>query len=628
MKISACLIVKNEEKNIERCLASVKKVADEIVVVDTGSKDRTIDLAKQFTDKIFRFKWNNDFAEARNYALSHSTGDWIISIDADEIFHSNIDLRSFLETLPDDIGALEIKILSQTGDSFTINRLPKIFRKGCYFSNKVHETIIASIEKLNLKILPVDSIYFIHTGYTPDNIVFKRKRNLEILKKAIQKEPENRVYHFYLAQGILLGLYTAPDVDYAVKLLENIIANPPNDNLASESLKVLIKYFLIHDPDKALPYIQSLEVYDKQASDVFAGTYYYIKKDWERCYQNLHPYTSALLDIDIGSMSILSALNTRRYEEGISIFRKLPVKTPNAYVYTAMCYKRLGDNKMARKLSNEALNFNPLNPLAVSLINLIDEEEYVDRSYKILVVSPVRQDPDVLKVVLDSWRNLKTDKHTLEFFFVDNNEHPLSSKLLEQFDAPKTILKERPDLPYVRSNLHHWNYFLVEKVAKFKNTGIRYALSRGFDYVFFLDSDLELHPDVLLELLKANKPIISGVFWTKAVGLEYPQVWLQDQISCYQVWARENDLTEEMKVAYKNSFYEVLKKENMPIRVGGLGACTLVKREPLERGVNFDPIYNVSFFGEDRWFCIRAVALGYDLWAHPLLNAPIIHHYV
>lgn len=84
MKLSVCLIVKNEEAMLRHCLESVKD-ADEIIVCDTGSTDKTIEIAMQYTDKVFTdYVWNDNFPEARNHAKSKATGDWILSIDADE----------------------------------------------------------------------------------------------------------------------------------------------------------------------------------------------------------------------------------------------------------------------------------------------------------------------------------------------------------------------------------------------------------------------------------------------------------------------------------------------------------------------------------------------------------------
>ena len=83
-KISACLIVKNEEEMLEPCLKSLQGVVDEIIVVDTGSTDGTIDIIKKYDCNLQHFEWINDFAAARNYAKSFATGDFMLVIDADE----------------------------------------------------------------------------------------------------------------------------------------------------------------------------------------------------------------------------------------------------------------------------------------------------------------------------------------------------------------------------------------------------------------------------------------------------------------------------------------------------------------------------------------------------------------
>ena len=82
--ISLCMITKNEEQHLSRCLSSVKKIADEIIIVDTGSEDQTVAIAHAFGAKVFEYEWDNNFARARNYSLSQATGDWILILDADE----------------------------------------------------------------------------------------------------------------------------------------------------------------------------------------------------------------------------------------------------------------------------------------------------------------------------------------------------------------------------------------------------------------------------------------------------------------------------------------------------------------------------------------------------------------
>ncbi len=82
--LSVCMIVKNEEKSLPRCLESIKNVADEIIIVDTGSTDNTMSIARDFGAKVYQYAWKDNFSEARNHSLSHASCDWILQIDADE----------------------------------------------------------------------------------------------------------------------------------------------------------------------------------------------------------------------------------------------------------------------------------------------------------------------------------------------------------------------------------------------------------------------------------------------------------------------------------------------------------------------------------------------------------------
>ena len=82
--LSACMIVKNEEKFLAQCLNSIKDAVDEIIIVDTGSTDKTVEIAQSFGAKVYHHPWRNSFSEARNHSLSYATCDWILQIDADE----------------------------------------------------------------------------------------------------------------------------------------------------------------------------------------------------------------------------------------------------------------------------------------------------------------------------------------------------------------------------------------------------------------------------------------------------------------------------------------------------------------------------------------------------------------
>ena len=103
------MITKNEEKFLEQCLSSVKNIVDEIVIVDTGSTDKTKEIAKKFNAKIYDFKWIEDFSAARNESLKYATKDWVLVLDADEVLSDNsFKLKDMIQSNPFDVYNIEM----------------------------------------------------------------------------------------------------------------------------------------------------------------------------------------------------------------------------------------------------------------------------------------------------------------------------------------------------------------------------------------------------------------------------------------------------------------------------------------------------------------------------------------
>ncbi|MCM3143995.1 glycosyltransferase [Brevibacillus sp. MER 51] len=241
---------------------------------------------------------------------------------------------------------------------------------------------------------------------------------------------------------------------------------------------------------------------------------------------------------------------------------------------------------------------------------------------RILIGSPIQQFPIILEEFLLSLTELTTKNELVHYMFIDDNKDPLSSTLLADFENENkrtVILKNTDDDTYVRHEMtHYWTERNIWKVAQMKDTIISYALKEGFDYLFLIDSDLVLHPHTLQQLLQANKDIISNIYWTRwqPDSIELPQVWLMDQYTLTREGASES--------VENQNFLEMLRKPGV-YEVGGLGACTLIHRKVLEAGVNFKRIANLSFWGEDRHFCVRAVAMGFSL--HVDTHLPGYHIY-
>ena len=148
--ISLCMIVKNEEKLLARCLDSVADLMDEIIVVDTGSTDRTKEIAARYTDKVFDFVWVNDFAAARNFAFSKASMEYIYSADADEVLdeENRANFRRLKETLLPEIDIVQMYYANQldfgTIYNFDKELRPKLFKRVRSFvwEEPIHEQVI------------------------------------------------------------------------------------------------------------------------------------------------------------------------------------------------------------------------------------------------------------------------------------------------------------------------------------------------------------------------------------------------------------------------------------------------------------------------------------------------------
>src|SRR5471030_2615411 len=134
-QVSLCMIVKDEEEYLPRCLYSINDIVDEIIIVDTGSSDKTVEIAKSYGAKVYYFKWNSNFSEARNESLKYATKDWILILDADDELRTEYkgNLRLLLNMQLDKNAIYFFETLNYYGDivddsCITINLNPRMFK--------------------------------------------------------------------------------------------------------------------------------------------------------------------------------------------------------------------------------------------------------------------------------------------------------------------------------------------------------------------------------------------------------------------------------------------------------------------------------------------------------------------
>lgn len=213
--LSLSMIVKDEEKHLATCLASVAELVDEIIIVDTGSTDKTISIAESFGATVFHFPWINDFAAARNFGLKHCNSQWILYLDADETIAESQKntIRPFLQTQDDSVGGVVCTIISKhrhigsTGTETHKGGYPRIFKNLGFptiqFSGRVHEQITPAIFRAG-KTLVHSTIEINHFGYDQSNEVMQQKikRNYTLLLQHVREEPENAYAWFQLGQTL------------------------------------------------------------------------------------------------------------------------------------------------------------------------------------------------------------------------------------------------------------------------------------------------------------------------------------------------------------------------------------------------------------------------------------------
>lgn len=285
--LSVCMIVKNEERVIERCLQSIQGIADEIIIVDTGSEDDTKEIASKYTEQVYDFIWVNDFAKARNYAASKATGDWILALDADE-YVDRESFEKFKEKLAikppqHEINGIEIvSFIGNNASQTALNRHIRFYKNNglIEYYRSIHEELRHQDEtKSEIGLI---NLTLYHTGYMKDTVKEKQKsdRNLSILLKQKDKKA---IDYFYIGNEYnSLGDTEKAIINYQKAFIKR-------NNVLVDWLKKLFIY-LIDALYREKRYKEALEVisdceemYPNYADyKYYKGLIYYTQKERKR----------------------------------------------------------------------------------------------------------------------------------------------------------------------------------------------------------------------------------------------------------------------------------------------------------------------------------------------------------
>lgn len=421
MKLSLCMIVRDEERDLPGCLESVQGLVDEIVVVDTGSRDRSPEIAKGFGAKVFPFKWANDFAAARNESLKHATGDYVIWLDADDRVPET-EREKFLRwkqaLSAEDKKAYWFIVESPKEEEFLRERcyqlraFPRL--PGVKFIRRVHETVLESLKALGIPMQYRD-ITILHEGYARrSDMRRKASRNLKLLLSALAEAPQDPTIHWHLSMTYdvlgkkekslqhaetLLGLLPQRDLRgeelqwkvAAMVHLGNLSADLEDEGRAEEVLRealrldpdsVLARFFLAKVLMKRCAYREAIAVLEPlrgkepEVSQVpfpqravafythlWLGTCYEAVGDRERALQEyaaaseINPRWSDR-EAEIGEHHLRQGHTDRALPFLERALTEDPFN-PSLLCNLGLAYRRKGDLKKAEDFFRKALKFDP-----------------------------------------------------------------------------------------------------------------------------------------------------------------------------------------------------------------------------------------------------------------------------
>jgi glycosyltransferase involved in cell wall biosynthesis len=357
--ISLCMIVKNEEASLEHCLSGIASYVDEIIIIDTGSTDRTKEIAFRFTNKVYDYMWINDFAAARNYSIRKADNEFILVLDSDETVENiNMDnIKLLIEQHPREIGRLlRINEFTRKGVLHKYSeRVNRLFSKKYYrYEGIIHEQLVpitgsasnimvdecSNVSQWTELATDKDNTYPIpltirHSGYEGDLDQRKKKteRNISLLKTALQQHPNDPYLLYQLGKSYYM------EEDY-------------------ETAREFFGQALFVDLDTRLEYVQDMvESYGYSLINI---------EQYETALQMLNLYDEFSHSTDFIFLTALILMNNGRFHEAIREFqlatKKKECKMEGVNSYLAfynigVIYECLGDLENAKKSYKKCENY-------------------------------------------------------------------------------------------------------------------------------------------------------------------------------------------------------------------------------------------------------------------------------
>ncbi|MDD3225246.1 MAG: glycosyltransferase [Clostridium sp.] len=430
MSISLCMIVKNEEAMLGRCLKSVEHLVDEMIIVDTGSTDATVKIAKNFGAKVFFYKWNDSFSNARNFALEKATKDWILIMDADDKFEKE-DTNKLLNLVNDKISntnAYFLETICYAGDkpnsNFVINLNIRLIRnrRGYKFVGNIHEQIIPGKGDLGRPdAMKNADIRFHHYGYLNKVIQSKdkRKRNMNLIQKELDENPNNSFMLFSMGNEYYAMQNYQEALKYYMKSYEKF--NPVVPYNSKLILRIVSCNEILTNYNGELKFIdEGLKYYPKFTDLEFIRGNLYLSKN-----KTLYAIRSLKKCIQMG-------------EAPIDLNNVVGVGTYRPYYILSNVYFNLGDYDKSLYYCNKVLKISPKFNQALA------------RAFQIMMV---KQLPiDKIKLKLENYFKGKLDDNSyilLSDLFYNQNMFKIAYEYAEKAEVTS---KDNSKVYYYKGN--------------------------------------------------------------------------------------------------------------------------------------------------------------------------------
>ncbi len=381
--LSACLIVKNEESVLPRCLESIRTFVDEIVLVDTGSNDRTIEIAHSYGAQVYHFPWIDDFSAARNESLRYAHGEWILYIDADEVIDAANAAKIRQVITREDIMAVTVRqCIPQQADNIATSYYSeycRIFRRhpNIRFEGAIHEQILPSIERLEGMVLRSDIVVH-HWAYAIDAVKKQKRaeRNLRCLLAEIKHIPDDPFLYLNLGMTYReLGQRDAA-IDTLHRTLSLDDGNMKRELVGQAHLTLAKIYLEVENTAKAVYHAQQAGIFDtaNPLPDYLLATLAVSEQQYEKAIRHLEAairiamgYGGILPGVELNMAHVYLELGGCRSMVGdilsaeADFLRSLQCNPSSATPCLLLGNGRLmrGDRKGAVEMFERALAINP-----------------------------------------------------------------------------------------------------------------------------------------------------------------------------------------------------------------------------------------------------------------------------